>query len=161
MRYSVILALGVVACSRPAAGDVSDRASTVAAPTDAATARAELEKIQKDWGTALMARDTAFFARVWADDLTMSGPDGAPLADRAASLKEISDTTMGVRDIRVDDLKIRLYDDNKVGVVTGIARAMFKQGKQHVPASIAYTETFVNRDGRWQAVAGHYSMLPK
>ena len=156
-RMIVALALLVSACGAAPAAEVAAGRSTV---TDDATAKVELEKIQKDWGTALMARDTTFFARIMAEDLTMSGPDGVPVVDRATSLKDMADTTMSVRDLRVDDMRIRLYSENTAAVVTGVARAVFRGGKQEKPASIAYTETFVNRDGRWQVVAGHYSMLP-
>src|SRR5688500_1388995 len=119
----VALAILVSACGAAPAAAVSAGRSTV---IDDATARAELEKIQKDWGTALMARDTAFFSRIMADDLTMSGPDGVPSVDRATSLKDMGDTTLSVSDLRVDDMRIRLYSENTAAVVTGVARAVLR-----------------------------------
>jgi uncharacterized protein (TIGR02246 family) len=157
-RVMVVLVILISACGAPPAEEVAAGRSTV---TNDATARAELEKIQKDWETALMTHDGAFFARLYADDVTMTGPDGMPQVDRSVALRDTSDTSLGVRNLRVDDRKIRLYAENKVGVVTGVARGLFKEEKKEVPRAIAYTETFVNRDGRWQLVAAHYSMLPK
>jgi len=105
-----------------------------------------------------MAHDTTFFARIFADDVTVTGPDG--LTDRAAQIRSMDDTTMGVKVLGVDNQKIRLYDNNKVGVVTGVARLVFSQGKEQMPATLAYTETYVNQNARWQLVAAHYSQLP-
>ena len=82
-----------------------------------------------------------------------------PVGDRAVMLKDVVDTAYGVRNLKVDDLKVRLYHGGTVGVVTGVAHAEFKDGKRYIPHAVVYTETFVKENGRWQAVAAHYSPL--
>ena len=161
MRNWMLLLLGVTACT--GAGNTKtaarDTAAAPATPTiDEATARADLEKIQKDWVTAFVAHDTTFFARLFAEDVTVTGPDG--VSDRATQVRSMGDTTMGVKVLGIDNQKIRLYDDNKVGVVTGVARLLFTQGKQQMPAALVYTETYVHQNGRWQLIAAHFSQAP-
>ena len=51
-----------------------------------------------------------------------------------------------MRNLKVDDMKVRLYHGGTVGVVTGVARGEFKQGSRYVPGSVLYTETFVKDD---------------
>ena len=43
------------------------------------------------------------------------------------------------------------------GYIRGLATAVNAQGK--VVAKVRFTDVYVYRDGRWQCVAGHESML--
>jgi ketosteroid isomerase-like protein len=59
------------------------------------------------------------------------------------------------------DRQIRIYGNGTVGVITGNSSWTVEKGQRPGQYSGRYTETWVKQpDGTWQAVAGHYSMVP-
>jgi ketosteroid isomerase-like protein len=151
MQNWMLLLLGVTACGRSAAGALGDGA-------DVSALKAELVQIQQDWAKALQSRDTGFFKRTLAEEFTAAVPSH-PLGNRAAFIKVVADTSRDVSDVNIEDLNVRLYAGGQVGVVTGRVRATFRHGADQAAGTALYTETFARRDGRWQAVVGHYSPL--
>ena len=71
----------------------------------------------------------------------------------------IEELTRGVGTVpvpRLEDTQVRLFGD--VAVVTGIA---VYQGTSGGPGSrTRFSEVWVKRAGRWQAVHGHYNAVP-
>jgi hypothetical protein len=59
----------------------------------------------------------------------------------------------------VDDITVRLYGTTAVVRGRTVADGMF-EGKP-VSARIRFTDVFVKRDGRWQAVASQATKLPE
>ena len=55
---------------------------------------------------------------------------------------------------------IRIYGNGTVAAVTALGSWTVEKGERTGQFSGRYTETWVKRDGQWQAVAGHYSDVP-
>lgn len=156
-----ILALALpvlLACSRSTTTSSSGAAPTGAGPNDEA-GRQALAQIEDDWAKALEAHDTTFFTRVLAPDFHGT-EDSAKTFDRTEIIKNAADTATQVRDLHDEDREIRIYGDGTVGVVTGLSHWTLQKGEHPSQYSGRYTEVYVKRDGRWQAVAGHYSNVP-
>jgi len=151
MRNWLILMLGVAACGKSTASTVSGRAAHEAAT------KAELVALEHEWAKALEAHDTAFFERTFAADFMATS--GANTTDRAAMIKEVADTSVTFLNVGDEDQLVQLYAGGKVGVVTGRVNGAIRVGKQELGQVARYTEVFEKRDGRWQALAGHYSSL--
>jgi ketosteroid isomerase-like protein len=60
--------------------------------------------------------------------------------------------------ITVDDVRVKVFGD--AAVVTGRTHGRGESGKTPYDVVIRFTDTFVRREGQWQAVASHASLLP-
>ena len=150
MRLAVVgLALAGGACAASPAPS-----TTAGAPVEAMATAQEIMRLEEAWGRALSARDTAFFRQTLADDFVGTG--GAGTRSKAMVIEELSRGAGRVPVPRLDDIQVRLFGE--VAIVTGIA---VYQGVPGIPESrTRFTEVWVKRAGRWQAVHGHYNAVP-
>jgi hypothetical protein len=148
----------LLACSRSTTTSSSGAAPAGAGPNDEA-GRQALAQIEDDWAKALETHDTTFFTRVLAADFHGTG-DSAKTFGRAEVIHDAADTATQISNLTDEDRQIRIYGDGTVGVVTGLSHWTVNKGEHPGQYSGRYTETYVKRDGQWQAVAGHYSDAP-
>jgi len=126
----------------------------VAAPCPKGKARDNdaLIHIEQTWARALEQRDTATLNCILADEFEDAGPDGA-LTDRATTLAKAGKHP--VVHHALSDLHATVHGD--FGYIRGLATATDAQGQ--IVARVRFTDVYVYREGRWQCVAGHESML--
>lgn len=126
----------------------------VAAPCPTGTARNDnvLIQIEQTWARALEQQDTATLNCILADEFEDAGPDGA-LTDRATTLAKAGKHP-AVHNA-LSDLHATVHGD--FGYIRGLATSTGAQGK--IVARVRFTDVYVYREGRWQCVAGHESML--
>jgi ketosteroid isomerase-like protein len=119
--------------------------------------QAALLTLQQVLAKAWMSGDRATIERIIAEDWRSTGPDGR-MADRASVLAEVFDKGIHkIRKLDIDDVSARVFGD--AAVVTGRTQASGEFDGSSYDVVIRFTDTFVRRDGRWQAVASHASML--
>jgi ketosteroid isomerase-like protein len=109
---------------------------------------ATFTKLENEWAEADKNLDATALGRLLADDWFFLGPTGTETkAQHLASLKKGDES---IESITLLDLKVRVYGD--IAVVNG--REHEKSTKQNTDTSgdYLYTDVFVRRDGRWQAV---------
>jgi len=111
-----------------------------------------LVEIEKTWAAALDHSDSALLGCILANEFEDAGPDGA-LTDREATLANAAKPRKVHHELT--DLHSHLQDN--YGYIRGLATATDPQGKPVV--QVRFTDIYVYRDGRWQCVAGHESML--
>jgi ketosteroid isomerase-like protein len=123
--------------------------------TGPATERAQMELAQVEvaWGRALEAHDTAFFRQTLADDFIATG--GPTVLTKAEFLADLGRAKQAPLPYRLQDTRVRIYGD--VGIVTGLITFENPTGPAGPPSR--YTEVWVRRAGRWQAVHGHYNTV--
>lgn len=128
----------------------------IAAPCPSGHARDNnaLIQIEQTWARALEQRDAASLSCILADEFEDTGPDGA-LTNRAAALAKGAAHPALHHDLT--DLHAHMHGD--FGYIRGLATAINPQGK--IVARVRFTDVYVYREGRWQCVAGHESMLPE
>ena len=116
-----------------------------------------LTDLQQQLARAWVAGDRASIERIIAPDWTVTGPDGQ-ISTRADVLREVFETrTHRISSLTVDDVRVRVFGD--AAVVTGRTRGRGESGNKPYDVEIRFTDTFVRRDGRWQAVASHASLV--
>ena len=157
-RMLALLLPVLLACSRSTTTD-SYGPAPAGGENDEAGRRA-VSQLEDDWAKALEARDTMFLARVIAPDFHGTADSGKTFG-RTDVLRDAADTSGRMRDVRDQDRKIRIYGQGTVAVVTAQGSWNLEKGGRSEQLRGAYTETWVKRDGRWQAVAGHYSSVPQ
>jgi predicted GNAT superfamily acetyltransferase len=112
-----------------------------------------LVEIEHAWASALQQRDTAALGCILGEEFQDADPEGA-IFDRAATLSKTANHGPVHHDLQ--DLSAHVYGD--FGYIRGLAIAANAQGK--IVARVRFTDIYVYRDQRWQAVAAHESMLP-
>ena len=118
---------------------------------------AELIELQQTLAKAWLARDRAAVERIIAPEWALTGPDGHT-TDRASVLAQVFDTGVHkIRDLKVDDVKARVFGD--AAVVTGRTQGVGEFEGAEYDVVIRFTDMFVRREGRWQAVASHASLV--
>jgi ketosteroid isomerase-like protein len=113
-----------------------------------------LAQIERTWATALEQRDTAALACILGEEFQDTDPEGA-ISDHAATLTKAANHRPVHHELQ--DLNAHVYGD--FGYIRGLATAADAQGK--IVARVRFTDIYVYRDQRWQAVAAHESMLPQ
>lgn len=116
----------------------------------------ELLKLEQDWTNANLKADVAVLDRILADDYTWINQEGV-LRTKAQNLELIKSGGLVIPSMVTDDMKVRIYGD--AAVVTG--RNTFKatlEGKDF-NGQERWTDTWIKRNGRWQCVATHNSMI--
>jgi hypothetical protein len=125
----------------------------------AASARDEvvLTELQQALAKAWMSADRATIDRIIAIDWKSTGPDGR-MTDRAAVLGDVFETRRHkIQRVAIDDVTARVFGD--AAVVTGRTHGVGEFDAAAYDVVIRFTDTFVRRDGRWQAVASHASLV--
>lgn len=118
---------------------------------------AVLTGLQQTLAKAWVGGDRATIERIIAADWRITGLDGR-LTDRAAILAEVFETRRHkVHKVEIDDVRARVYGD--AAVVTGRTHGVGEFEGSAYDVVIRFTDTFVRRDGRWQAVASHASLI--
>ena len=127
----------------------------------AAVAQASQEQaliqMERDWCTAILKRDASILDRILASDYTGVGSRGITETkpEALASLKDMASTV----DVCVDtNFKVRVYGDAAI-VTAKATRGGTYKGVPYKDRQMLYTDFFVRRDGRWQCVAGHSTLV--
>jgi hypothetical protein len=112
-----------------------------------------LVHIEQTWASTLEKKDDATLGCLLAEEFQDVDPQGN-ISDRATTLAKAADHRPTHNEL--SELTPRVYGD--FGYIRGLATATDAQGK--IMARVRFTDVYVYRDGRWQAVAGQESMLP-
>lgn len=118
----------------------------------------QLIQAEKEWAQAIVKGDEATVARLEADDITTVQDDGSVTTkkDDLANLKS-GDTKYTAID--ESDFQVRVYGN--AAVVTGRYTAKgTTKGKEFENAG-RFTDTWVKRNARWEAVASQDTLVAK
>ena len=121
------------------------------APTDEQQVLAQLRELEHEWTVANINADKKKLDHILADDYVGEGPEGKPHG-KAEYLRTIKrDTSIQKWDF--EDLKVELNGDR--ASLSGILRLQVDDK----PTALRFTDKFVWRDGRWQAVGSEVTPL--
>ncbi len=131
---------------------LSSLAYAAPCPTTQSQDRNALVQIEQAWARSLEQSDATALACILAAEFEDAGPDGK-LTDRATTLAKATEH----RAIHHELSKMQAHVQDDFGYIRGLATALDAQGK--VVAEVRFTDIYIYREGRWQCVAGHESML--
>ena len=107
--------------------------------------RTALLSLEDEW---LHARDAATLGRILSEDFVHPAPQGLFLSKAEHIDWFVKHLPPANRKTRFDRMLVRIYGDT--GVVNGMVIASDESGKE--VGRTVFTDIFVYRDGRWQAV---------
>lgn len=121
-------------------------------PKNQPRTEAALVELEQNWAAALSRKDADAVGCMLAEEFEDADVDGS-LHTRSWTLERIPHKKPGVNHLS----ELRAHVEANSGFTRGLATLVDGAGK--VVARVRFTDVFVYRDGRWQAVAGHESLL--
>ena len=127
-------------------------ALAVDCPRNQPKTEAALIELEQNWAAALSHKDVDSVACMVADEFEDADVDGS-LHTRSQTLEHIPNRKPGVNHLS----EMRAHVEGNSGFTRGLATLVDASGK--VIARVRFTDVFTYRDGRWQALAGHETLL--
>ena len=119
---------------------------------------AQLKDIESRWEGAYQSHDAKVVDDILADSYVLTDEKGK-VFNRRGALKEFKKNKETLEKATTSDLVVHPINSD-AAVVTGMAHEVGKDksGKQF-DRSYRWTDTFVNRNGKWQCVASHVTLV--
>ncbi len=114
--------------------------------------------IERELLSAVLKGDASANERYLADTYVFTGPDGS-VEDKAQAIADLKSGDLKLQSASLDSAKVQVYGDTAVVTYSSSDKGTYK-GKD-ISGTTRWTDVFVNRNGRWQVVATHGTMLPK
>lgn len=111
-----------------------------------------IAQLEQDWVTAIIYKDTAVLDNIMAGDFEGISPNGQRYT-KPEALNDVASGLYAVQSMDLHNLKVRLFGD--VALVTFDQYEKSKFGEEDTSGLYAFTDTWVYRDGSWQAVGSH------
>ena len=108
--------------------------------------------LEQNWAQALGRHDADTVACMVADEFEEADVDGS-LRTRSQMLAHIPQRRSGSNHLT----EMRAHVEGSFGFVRGLNEVLDPAGK--IVARVRFTDIFAYRDGRWQALAGHETLL--
>jgi len=143
MRQVLAITLLVVAAAALAQGQESNGQKKAAAPN----LTQMFTQLENEWAKADNSKDTKVLDRILADDWTYLGASGVQ-----TKVQHLTELKSGGGDLEFEtlaDIKVRIYGET--AVVNGSAYQK-NSDKSKDTGRYVWTDVFVKRHGRWQAV---------
>jgi len=144
VKYAIWLAIfaGVTACN----------CTATTCPGGQAKDGSALVQQEQHWAKALEQHDSEALGCILADEFQDFDPGGI-VYDRADTLAGVPHRRPGSN--QLSELQPHAYGD--IGYIRGLATLVDAEGK--VRARVRFTDIYLYREGRWQAVAGQESLV--
>jgi len=123
-------------------------------------AERELITLEHDWSTAWLKKDGAFLQRLYADEYMFTSESGT-IYNKAQDIAETTSAENRNESFLRADMKVRVYGNT--AVVTGLntLESSATASGKHTSGAYRFTDVFVKRHGRWQAVASQSTRVLK
>lgn len=159
MKQIISIALLVVAALSFSSCAPAEPTATSSATTAATTAASPAENVEqvitqleREWAEAGVKADAAALDRLIASDWSLTSWDGQTQT-KAQILEEIKAGAYKQESVNLDNIKVRTFGDVAVVTLSQTEKSRYK-GKDS-SGRYLYTDVWVKRNGKWQAVATH------
>lgn len=118
-----------------------------------------LKEMENNWAAAYAKHDTAAISAMVANDFVGVNSKGK-VGNKRSLLAEVKADKDTYTQAKNEKLDVHMYGKD-VAVVVGTAheKGTGKDG-QAFDRKYRFTDTFMNRDGKWQCVASQVALLP-
>ena len=151
MKRTLIIAVLVLTAASIALGQKQSAKRDQRRSVEQVIRQLDHERIQ-----AQIHADRVALDRIYADDFIGIGPSGT-VRTKPQVLADFTSHDLTFQSITTDDVRIRVYGNTVVE--TGRSTMVGQDKGRVVPRDNRFTRVWVRRQGRWQIVANHYSLL--
>jgi ketosteroid isomerase-like protein len=166
MRYHALVFIPL-ALSVGTWGCTTAPGTQTAAPAAAATSStspagedvpATIVRLENDWVTAIEKKDAATLDRLIAEDFAGTSPT-AHTYTKTNAIDDLKNAKYVVEAMTLDDVSVNVYGNVAVAFTSQEEKSQYAgadtSGHYH------FTDVWVKKDGRWQAVASHGTRYDK
>jgi ketosteroid isomerase-like protein len=140
----------VVATAALAFAQAADTKKPPAGTASAQGTEATLMKLERDAAAALVKGDLAAFGSVFADDATLTGPDGV-VQTKAQLLADLKSGALSIQSSEIGDLKVRVFGDTALATYMTTDKGKYKD--RDISGRYRWSDFLVHRGGKWLIVA--------
>jgi ketosteroid isomerase-like protein len=126
-------------------------AAVVESPEDV---EATIVKLEREWTSAIVKKDTEALGRLLADDFNGTSPT-AHTYSKETAIEDLQKGSYDVASMELDEVSVNVYGNAAVAFASQEEKSKY-DGKD-ISGHYHYTDVWVKRDGKWQAVASHGS----
>lgn len=120
----------------------------------------QLLAIERGWNDALRTHNVRWFQMNLAEDLTDIGSLDGVLRTKKEDLALMETDKTTYESLELTNLRARV--EGNAGIVTGINYLRGRDENGHgFDLVLAFTDTYIKRDGRWQVWASQHTRIPK
>jgi len=132
-------------------------ASTARPVPASSTSDAEFLNFLEDaWVNAIVNRNIPVLERVIADDFNGVSPNGQQYTKREA-IADVRSGAYAVESMKLENINVRVLGD--IALVTMYQNEKSKFGEENRSGRYIFTDVWAKRNGRWEAVASHGSVV--
>ncbi len=135
-----------------------------AAPTPAvasstpAEVEAAVTQLERDWVAAIVKKDADALDKLLAAEFTGTSPTAHNYTKEMA-IGDLKSGTYVVTAMDLDEISVNPYGDVAVAFTSQEEKSTY--GGKSISGHYHYTDVWVKKDGRWQAVASHGTLYDK
>ncbi len=129
-----------------------------AAPAKGQTVEQEVSALEHAWLEAELKYDAAWFERHMADTLVNTDEEGV-VTGKSAMVADVKSHASKYETLTDEDVKVQAYGDT--AIATGITTWKGTTKDKPVGGRSQWTDTWIKRNGQWQCVASHGTMIVK
>jgi ketosteroid isomerase-like protein len=108
--------------------------------------------------SAILKGDASASERYLAATYVFTGTDGT-VENKAQTISDLKSGDLKLQSASLDGAKVQVYGDTAVVTYSSNEKGTHKG--QEFSGTTRWTDVFVNRNGGWQIVASHGTMIPK
>src|SRR5690349_5255560 len=124
---------------------------------DPSATEQQLIDAENAWSQAYMSSDVSALDKLFASEYLLTDNDGVTFT-RDQDMGSVRAGEFKMTSFKLGDLKVHVYGD--FATVTGVNDFVGTYKGKDASCRCRFTDVFVKRDGRWQAVASHVSKIP-
>jgi ketosteroid isomerase-like protein len=129
--------------------------TTVAA---AAEDKSQLLDMERQWNEALKTHNVAWVEKTFAEDITDVSSGNGALHSKTEDIAMMKADKTVYETLELSDLKARV--EGNAGIVTGVNHLKGRdETGQEFDIRLAFTDTYIKRDGRWQVWATQHTRV--
>ena len=117
-----------------------------------------IKKVEQEWADALVKGDQTVIDRIEAPDWMLADADGS-LVTKAKADADLKSRSVAFESVHNDELKVRVFGDTAIAY--GLVTERIKVQGKDASGQFRFTDVFIRRDGRWQAISTHLSRVSK
>jgi ketosteroid isomerase-like protein len=114
-----------------------------------------LMQMERDWTEAALKKDVATLDKILADEWVGQGITGS--ATKAQALADLKSGDNKQDSVTLGEMKVRVFGNT--AVVTGSDDEKTSYKGKDTSGHYTWTDVFVEREGRWQAVASQGTLM--
>ena len=156
----LIISTSLIACSTSA--PTTETATAPSSKVDRKELELKLKGMEAAWNLSGLEKDFGYkvVEETISDDFSHFNDQGVK-QNKAEVLKSITETKGTITEVVNGDMSVIFYSDNVATIVgSHVTKGKDEAGKEYTTKS-SWTDTFMERNGKWQCIASGTSSHPQ